>query len=53
MERYRCIVHSIIIKIPNTEKEFHSGTHHQDIEKCVNHHKEFPDCKFKKIGEKL
>jgi hypothetical protein len=51
MKRYSCVTHSIIILIPDTKKEFHEGKYHQDIEKCVNHIKEFPDCKFKKLGE--
>ena len=52
MERYRCSTHSIIITIPNTEREFYIGKYHQSIEKCVSHIKEFPDCKFIKIGDR-
>lgn len=51
MNQYKCITHSIIVIIPTTEKEFHNGKYHQDIEKCVNHIKEFAGCRFVQIGE--
>ncbi len=49
MQRFRCNTHSVIISIPNNDREFHIGKYHQDIEYCLNHIKEFPNCKFEEI----
>jgi len=50
MEQYKCIIHSVIIEIPYTEKEFQNGKFHQGIEDCNEHLKQFPNCKFEKVG---
>jgi len=53
MEFVKCLVHGIKFRLPVTEMEFLTGKWHDQVELCVKHHEEFPDCKFEKIGEKL
>lgn len=36
----------MMIQIPTTDDEFLLGKYHQDVEKCYNHHEEFPNCVF-------
>ena len=36
MKRFSCVTHSIIISIPETDKEFHEGKYHSDIEKYLD-----------------
>lgn len=49
MKRFKCNIHDITVEIPNTDDEFLSGKYHQDIERCYNHHEEFPNCVFEEV----
>ena len=51
MELVKCLIHEVEFRLPVTKEEFLAGKLHDQVELCVKHHEEFPDCKFKKIGE--
>jgi len=53
MEFVKCLIHEVKCSLPATKEEFLAGKWHDQVELCVKHHEEFPDCKFEKIGEKL
>ena len=50
MELVKCSIHGLEFKIPASKEEFLSGKLHEQVELCVKHHEEFPDCKFEKVG---
>ena len=51
MELVKCLIHGGKFSLPVTEEEFQEGKLHDQVELCVKHHEEFPDCKFEKSGE--
>jgi len=53
MQKIVCYVHRLEINIPTSNEEFLLGKMHDNICQLQLHHKEFPYCKFFKIGEKL
>jgi len=52
MKKFKCNIHGIVAQIPTTDDEFLHGKFHQDVEKCHNHHEEFPKCRFEEVQEK-
>jgi hypothetical protein len=52
MELVKCLIHEVGFRLPSTEKEFQAGELHDQVELCVKHHEEFPNCRFEKTGRK-
>lgn len=52
MEFVKCLLHGVEFRLPDTEIEFQAGELHNQVELCVKHHEEFPNCRFEKMGEK-
>lgn len=50
MKFVKCSVHELEVVIPSTDEEYASGAYHDQITLCVEHHKEYPTCKFSKNG---
>ena len=51
MQRIVCKKHGLELGIPTKDREFLSGKMHDNITQLQSHHKQFPHCKFEKIGE--
>ena len=51
MEFVKCLIHGMKLRLPVTKEEFLEGKLHDQVELCVKHYEEFPDCKFERIGE--
>ena len=51
MQRITCTTHELELDIPTLDEEFLLGKMHDNISQLQLHHKEFPTCKFSKVGE--
>jgi len=46
MQKVKCRLHDLELKLPTTEDEFTSGHLHGEIERLQDHHEKNPNCKF-------
>lgn len=51
MRTIQCNQHGMKFSIPTIDSEFQSGKHHQEVERCHLHHKQYPNCKFEEVRE--
>ena len=53
MQNIFCQEHRFELNIPTTDGEFLLGKMHDNIMQLQSHHKQFPNCKFLEVQEKL
>mgnify|MGYP000184989592 CR=1 FL=1 len=53
MQKIVCKKHKLELCIPTKDREFLLGKMHNDVAQLQSHHKQFPYCKFEKVGEEI